>query len=110
MADPATRAPFQLRLRRGFLVRCTPVATGRPLVIVGLHLKSLRGNEFSHYKRMAQARIVRAALQVGAPYPSGPLPSPTMSPLAPSGADGPRSRRLTYETTSSSAATSTAPR
>ena len=35
--------------------------TGRPCVVCGIHLKSLRGNEFSHYKRMAQARIVRAA-------------------------------------------------
>ena len=62
-ALPAHRT-FELRLRRGYLCRCHPRATkGRALNVVGLHLKSLRGNAFSHYKRMAQARIVRAALQ-----------------------------------------------
>ena len=30
---------------------------------MGLHLQSLRGNHWSHYKRQAQAHIVRAALQ-----------------------------------------------
>ena len=34
---------------------------------MGLHLQSLRGNHWSHYKRQAQPHIVRAALQ---PYVS----------------------------------------
>ena len=63
MTDPENQLPFALRLRRGFVVTAVAAATGRPLAIVGIHLKSLRGNAFSHYKRMAQARVVRAALQ-----------------------------------------------
>lgn len=63
LTDPETKRVFNLRLRRGYIVRCTLRATHRSCIFVGLHLKSLRGNTFSHYKRMAQARIVRSALQ-----------------------------------------------
>ena len=61
--DPYTHQPFLLRFRRGFLARLVLKQTGRPCVVCGIHLKSLRGNEFSHYKRMAQARVIRAVMQ-----------------------------------------------
>ena len=58
---------YDLRLRRAYLFRCT-LSIARfgprpPLTIAGTHLQSNRGSQYSHYKRMAQARILRAALQ-----------------------------------------------
>ena len=63
MTDPSNGRAFELAFRRGYFVTLHPHCTGHALVVVGVHLKSLRGNAFSHYKRMAQARVVRAALQ-----------------------------------------------
>ena len=67
LRNPESGEVFDLRMRRGYLFRCTldPVRFGTrpPLTVAGLHLQSNRGSAFSHYKRMAQARIVRAALQ-----------------------------------------------
>ena len=58
MGDPARNgAPFALRLRRGYIIHFKCCQTRRTTVVCGLHLQSLRGNQFSHYKRMAQARI-----------------------------------------------------
>ena len=93
LRNPATREVFDLRLRRGYLFRCSlnPQRFGRrpPLTLAGLHLQSSVGaSAFSHYKRIAQARIVRAALQpcvlaepeedvliLGEPYRKGSTPS-----------------------------------
>ena len=67
LRHPESGEIFDLWLRRGYIFRCRlePSRFGDrpPLNLAGLHLQSNRGSSFSHYKRMAQARIVRAALQ-----------------------------------------------
>ena len=67
LKNPQTGEVFDLQLRRGYMFRChlseQRFGVRPPLTLAGVHLQSNRGSVFSHYKRMAQARIIRAALQ-----------------------------------------------
>eukprot|EP01062_Namystynia_karyoxenos_P082454 TRINITY_DN928_c1_g1_i1.p1 TRINITY_DN928_c1_g1~~TRINITY_DN928_c1_g1_i1.p1 ORF type:complete len:424 (+),score=142.02 TRINITY_DN928_c1_g1_i1:156-1274(+) len=66
VTDPDSGKTIMLCLRRGYLAELSLARRDqrkRPIALAGVHLQSLRGSSFSHYKRQMQARIVRAAMQ-----------------------------------------------